>query len=235
MLMNPGATSRPFASISTAARSRPRSPTRTMKPFAIATSAASRAAPVPSTTVPWRMMMSYGDWASSPTIASDETMAAAALARRVVVRRLCIGGGLCRCRLQVAQRQCRRRRAVDVSEVVVLRECRGNDDLAGPFRDIGIRGQRRDGTSDEFGRFGAREVENAGGDHRFGFDETGIERHDGHLMRAEFLRRIECQLVGGGLGDSIDHVAQILLCGPEGNVHDQAAPLGDHLSRRMLT
>ena len=59
MLMKPGATMSPRTSMSARARTLDRSPTRTMNPSVIATSARKRAAPVPSRTVPPRKMRSY--------------------------------------------------------------------------------------------------------------------------------------------------------------------------------
>ncbi len=41
-------------------------------------------------------------------------------------------------------------------------------------------------------------------------------------------------LVGGGLRHAIGHVRDVLLCRPEGDIHDQAPPARDHRPRRQL-
>jgi hypothetical protein len=51
----------------------------------------------------------------------------------------------------------------------------------------------------------------SGGHHEFGAYHSGIKRYDGDVVRPKFVRGIGGEFVGGGLRESIERVAKVLL------------------------
>ena len=77
-----------------------------------------------------------------------------------------------------------------------------------------VNGHCRNGTANEFGAFRVAQVEDSGGQDRFGSHQSWIDRQHRHVVRAQFVGGLRRHRVGRGFRDAIDHVAEPLPRGP---------------------